>query len=387
MRGPILRIYADRTLYAAQPRYPVLLYPLWGDIPDDPLRPSAGRYDEYERVGRSFFQLTTLAACDVAVLPGVWEDIVRSPDAIRAAQRFAGQVRAAGKPLVVFYWADSFRPVPLAGAIVFRTSFHRSRRAPTDFAMPAWSEDLVARYLGGQLPVRQKSDRPTVGFVGWPGHLGPRGAGQPGPLPLEQRAKLAYKWFARKLGAEKYDDTRARALQALEGSPRVHANFVYRETYLGSVVMGSSVRDAARIQTIRREFVDNLVGSDYALCCRGAGNYSYRLYEALSCGRIPLFVDTDAPLPFDFLVDWKQYCVWVDRSELPYIGEKLADFHAGLSPSGFVDLQHACRQFWEQFLSPQGFFGNFYRHFQPPGLPLLAGPPAGEPLSPRPSRP
>jgi len=49
---------------------------------------------------------------------------------------------------------------------------------------------------------------------------------------------------------------------------------------------------------------------------------SYRLYEALCCGRIPVFIDTDCVLPYDFMIDWKKYFVWVDQSELPLIAEK-----------------------------------------------------------------
>jgi hypothetical protein len=354
----------------------VLLYPLWGVIPEDPLRPSRGRYDEFARVGKSYFCLNDLEEADLAILPGVWEDVVQDSQSVLKAQDFARRVRKAGKPLVVFYWSDSSRRVPLSDAIVFRTSFQRSRRAPTDFAMPAWSEDILQRYLGGRVPLRPKGDRPTVGFVGWPGHLGPRESSMNRPFPLRERAKFAYKWVARKLGVEKYDDTRARALHALQGNRRVIANFTYRETYLGAVVMGQHITEEVRIRTIRREFVDNLVGSDYVLCCRGAGNYSFRLYEVLSCGRIPIFVDTDAPLPYDFLIDWKQYCVWIDRSELPYIGEKVADFHASISPSAFIDLQLECRRLWVEFISPQGFFANFHRHFQPPGLSLLSGSPS-----------
>jgi hypothetical protein len=34
------------------------------------------------------------------------------------------------------------------------------------------------------------------------------------------------------------------------------------------------------------------------------------------------------------------------------------------SPPEFVDLQHECRRLWQEWLSPEGFFANFYRHFQ-----------------------
>jgi len=88
------------------------------------------------------------------------------------------------------------------------------------------------------------------------------------------------------------------------------------------------------------------------------------LYETLSFGRIPIFINTDCVLPYDFAIDWKKYCVWVDESELPFIADKVADFHNALAPQEFEDLQYECRRMWEEWLSPEGFFDNFYRHLE-----------------------
>ena len=99
-----------------------------------------------------------------------------------------------------------------------------------------------------------------------------------------------------------------------------------------------------------------MMDSDYVLCSRGFGNYSYRLYESLACGRIPVFVDTDCVLPYDFVIDWKRYCVWVDQSDLDSIPDRVAEFHDDLSPQQFEDLQLECRRLWEKWLAPEGFF-------------------------------
>jgi hypothetical protein len=46
-----------------------------------------------------------------------------------------------------------------------------------------------------------------------------------------------------------------------------------------------------------RAFADHLLGTTYVLCPRGCENYSFRLYEALRFGRVPVIVDTDMVLP------------------------------------------------------------------------------------------
>jgi hypothetical protein len=156
---------------------------------------------------------------------------------------------------------------------------------------------------------------------------------------------------------------RARALTALMRSRAVRTNFILRPdlsfTGTGAVMGGASFQVATSFQ---REFYQNTIDSDYIVCARGFGNNSIRLYEALCCGRIPVFIDTDCVLPYDFEIDWKKYCVWVDESELPQLGEKIADFHAGLSHTGFLDLQRACRKLWEEWLAPEAFFAHFHRH-------------------------
>jgi hypothetical protein len=40
------------------------------------------------------------------------------------------------------------------------------------------------------------------------------------------------------------------------------------------------------------------------------------------------------------------------------------DFHNSLSEDDFTELQYKCRKVWEEWLSPEGFFANFYRHFE-----------------------
>jgi hypothetical protein len=108
-----------------------------------------------------------------------------------------------------------------------------------------------------------------------------------------------------------------------------------------------------------------MLESDYVLCARGNGNFSYRLYETLCMGRIPVFIDTDCVLPLDFDIDWRDYCVWVDEAEIEQIGDQVLEFHESLDESEFEERQRACRRLWETHISPQGFFANFHLHFEP----------------------
>ena len=346
-----------------------MLYPFWGKNPEDPRDPTSGRFDRYTGDREPFFQMTTLEEADVAVFPGAWEHVIGNAEALARAERFIEKARRAGKATVIFLWSDSDEDIPYENTLIFRTSLYRSRRKLNEFAMPAWSEDLVAKYLSGQLPIRSKRERAVVGFCGY---VPPSKAM---PLSLRQRVKhvlrTGKRFLKNLLGYRRCEASkranafiRTAALQALSKSPWIDTNFVIREHFFGHALLPSGETDFAKLQKTRHEYVQNMVESDYILCVRGAGNFSYRLHETLSCGRIPVFVDTDCVLPYHSEIDWKACCIWVDEKELGHIGERVAEFHQSLSVQEFVDLQRECRRLWENYLSPEGFFLHFHKHFK-----------------------
>jgi Exostosin family len=332
-------IFSDRALVPAGAPHTIMLYPFWGKAAEDPDDPNSGRFDRYASLGGRFFRLTGLGEAELAVVPADWTHIVKNPASAAAAAEFGAVACEAGARTIVFFVNDSDEPVVLPGATVFRTSLYRSRQRAAEFAQPAWSEDFAERYAQPELPLRKKQLEPTVGFCG-----------------LAPAARLAR--FRRGVGSS----IRGRALHRLTRTTGVQTNFVVRQEFVGGAVRDGRT-DAATMQRVRIEYVQNMLDSDYVLCARGAGNFSYRLYETLSCGRIPVFVDTDCVLPYDFLVDWRDYVVWIEEAQIDKIGELVLEFHERLSDAEFRDLQRECRRVWERYLRPEGFFENLHEHF------------------------
>lgn len=209
--------------------------------------------------------------------------------------------------------------------------------------------------MSGELPIRkEKPLKPTVGFCGFSTNNF-----------LKDSLKFLLHKTEKSLINRKIPRYhighvfRKLSLSLLSNSPLVHHNFIIRdESFFQKTKSDSALRKKQKY-----EFTQNMLNSDYIFCCRGSGNYSLRFYESLSCGRIPVFLNTDCVLPYDFEIDWKKYCVWIEESELPLIAEKVAEFHENLSPQEFIDLQYSCRKIWEKWISPEGFFANLYRHF------------------------
>jgi hypothetical protein len=373
-----VNVFSDRAFLPEGVPHAPMLYPFWGHVPvyDNPAL-DAHKFDRYMERGPDLFRLTGLEEARAAVLPFDWTnteplilyrrarglsfDPGARARAVGLAEEFVALAASKGRPSVVFLSHDNVREVPLANSVVFRTSLLASARRPNEYALPYWMPDEVEARFGGELPLREKAARPSVGFCGQ------------SPMKADARTRLSRRLravpFARdlayRLGMSPDADfsfyARAQALAALSHSRAVRSNFVLRDAWFGAAVGPGA--DRPRVERLRREYVENMFGSDYVLCVRGRGNYSIRFYETLNCGRIPVFIDTDCVLPFEEWIDWRRYCVWVEGRDIERAAEKVAEFHEGLSDAEFKDLQRACRRLWLEWLSPQGFFKNFRRYF------------------------
>jgi hypothetical protein len=249
--------------------------------------------------------------------------------------RFAHLAQDARLPCLFFDTADSPEVWRLPHGLLYRSALYSDRLTPIDRAMPAPCDDLLD-YCGGQLPLRDKQPAPTIGFCGY---LSPW---------WKEAARFLFGDPEKKLGHR----VRRRALRALRRCPRIHTDFVANPNFFGGALLTD---DPAALARIRRRFVDNLLGADYALCVRGGGNFSIRFYEALSAGRIPLLINTRCVLPLAGEIDWNRHCVIVEERDLARAGDLLADFHHALTPEAFRDLQQANRRLWVEYLEPFSF--------------------------------
>ena len=146
---------------------------------------------------------------------------------------------------------------------------------------------------------------------------------------------------------------RHQCVSRLARTPGIEPHLIERANFLGSAAAG-----VAGLEKERREFLENLLQADYALCLRGKGNFSFRLYEVLSLGRVPLLLNTDCVLPFEDEIDWRSHVVMIEEREGPRIGECLLERHRAMSPATFVAMQQNARQLWQDYLEPSSFFAR-----------------------------
>jgi len=231
-----VKIYSDRGYLPKDKGHFVMLYPFWEKNPEDPTDFNSGRFNLYTEVGSEFFQMVNLDLADFAVLPAAWESYIGDADDKQKAEEFLKIAFEAGKPTIIFFWSDSDENVPYKNTVIFRTSFYRSTKKTNEFAMPSWSVDFPAKYLGSQLKVRLYQDRPVVGFCG----LAPSYNNKSPLVALPEWAKGMARvgshliWHKEPDWDQAHPDhqIRTRALRLLKKSPLVETNFLIRENFV-----------------------------------------------------------------------------------------------------------------------------------------------------------
>src|SRR4028118_739320 len=148
---------------------------------------------------------------------------------------------------------------------------------------------------------------------------------------------------------------RVDAMQILEKDPRIKTDFIPR----GSVGVQPGVEGNQR-----QEFLDNLLRNPYALCVRGTDNYSWRFYEALSLGKIPVLIDTGCLLPMEDEIDWDNFILKVPATQLPELPDRLLAWHSSFSERAFGELQRDLRSISER-MKPVNFYVEMFRKILP----------------------
>ena len=302
--------------------YVHLLWPGWG---------ASHWHDRYRDLfadflthGNSLFTLTDdPASADFFLPPCGWQD-GGSPQALRMADLAARY----GRPMLMFYNSDFEESIPIDDALIFRTSITAANARPNELAWPAWTCDVLRTYGTGDMEPRAKTSRPTVGYCGY----------------MDYRNVIERVQRTLRGQIAPWSKLRGEAVRTLQASPDIDTRFVLRRRFGGN---------AGKME--REQYARNMLACDYALVARGRGNFSFRLYEAMSAGAIPVFVDTDCRLPFDDVIPYRQLLVWVPASDVSSIADHVARFHAAHDVDSLYVHRRRIRQIYDRYLEPLAF--------------------------------
>jgi hypothetical protein len=143
---------------------------------------------------------------------------------------------------------------------------------------------------------------------------------------------------------------RREAIAALRCHDNVRTNFIIRSSYSGHKHTINVDPEIAR-----KEYRENMLQSDLALCVKGDGNFSYRFYEALSLGCIPLLIDTDCVLPFAEKINYDSFMLRVSFQDIAGLAQRVEEWWDGLTDDKFVEMQKKAREAYERYLAVPAF--------------------------------
>lgn len=293
---------------------------------------------------RQFCRTIEPAQADFLVFPWYFQDFAGwinqtqlsapSPQLLASLRRRLYNLAEAAvihnKPLLLFDYSDTGPPPPCPQAWIWRTSLDSHIRHSNEWALPAFHTDA-----GFKPPTWEK--RPSVGFCG-----------QAFPLKPGFRKWLgesARAFLHRPLpGPWGYRLRRDAMLSCLRAGPRLRCGFHLTDQ-----------NDYLPPDQQRQRFLANLHGHAYILCGSGYGNYSYRFYEALSAGCIPVLLNSNCVLPFEDRIPWKDLVVWVESDQIHRTAALIEAFHQRFNPATFLAHQRYLRQVWQTSCTRDGF--------------------------------
>ena len=221
-----------------------------------------------------------------------------------------------GKRLLCFYNDDNDREMNLPSNIdLYRTSLYKSNRNENVYAMPAFCEDAYDSTIISYVYASGKLQ--TDVSIGYCGHL------------MNNR--------------QQYLDHLNKVCKT---------DFIYRRSFRAQEMNFSEAR---------KEFNENIRRNLFTFCFRGAGNFSYRFYETLMMGRIPLLVDTDCVFPFEDSYDLKEHCFYIQEKD--FFENFDSQFSEYIKTHYLARIERKNRQLWEDKFSPIGFIKNIIEKY------------------------
>ncbi|MBS1580134.1 MAG: exostosin family protein [Bacteroidetes bacterium] len=340
-------VYTNKNWLPKNFRHVPMLFPFWGQINEPIGSPDEGRFDELTQQGNKYYNLTeTIEDADCILLPFDYVFDTALEPIYKQIQTLAS---VHNKKIIVFNTTDNDAEIEFDNAIILRTSGNKSVSAKNVYATLGWSKDFIY-YTNRQLTIRKKQSKPVIGYCGYIDYISEKDLLKQKGISFFLKQKLFNTTIA-----DKGTMLRGKAIRHLQKAKNITTNFIIRNGFWAEGIENKN--------EVRLQYANNIINSDYTLCIRGNGNFSYRLYEVMSCGRIPVFVNTDCVLPYADFINWKNYVVWVEENDINNLSKKITEYHNNIPESKFKEQQVNIRNLYKEWLSPLGFHKNLYRYF------------------------
>jgi len=257
-------------------------------------------YETFFKNKSNIIEYASIEKCEYIFLPQKW-DLKINPHENK--QKFS----------VCFFNDDFEKEIEVPKNIVlFRTSAHKTKIKFNEKIMPAFCEKISFSKMSDE-----HINKKTISFCG------------------------------------QVDSFRHSIFSEIQNNKSLNTNFIFRKGFWAPEIQDKKIA--------RQQYFDNIKNSLFVLCMRGAGNFSYRLYETMASGRIPIIINSDLQLPFENLLNWKEFSVIIEKEEIKFLDLIIEYF---LENKNIEELCYKNQTIWEEYLSPHGFIRNIKKEIE-----------------------
>lgn len=285
---------------------------------------------------------------DIYLLPHDWSHYYQN-GLEKEAIGFCNEAAEHNKIVLSYSGGDQGITVPVGeNTIVYRQSGYRSKLRTNERTAPFFLSDPIEFFLETReedVVMERLQEKPIVGFCG----MAPHG--------VVTGIKECTQIIRRNVFNKPFDkqeilsssNLRYKTLEKFANSQKFESNYIIRQKYRG----GSQSPENRKKTT--NEYYKNQIDSDFVVCVRGVGNFSLRFYESLAMGSIPIFIDTDSPLPDISPLNWNEYIVVIDKKNISRADELVVKWMDG---KNLFEQKQKCRELWKSHFRVDNFWIN-----------------------------
>lgn len=117
----------------------------------------------------------------------------------------------------------------------------------------------------------------------------------------------------------------------------------------------------SKVETNEFDFFVNLaINSKFLLCPRGYGLNSFRLYEAMQLGCIPVIITDEFYLPWSDELDWKEFSVLIHSDQISNIENILLSY----SDDQIKDMKNKIKTIYGEYFTLDGMYDNIIKRLK-----------------------
>jgi hypothetical protein len=355
-----MKVYFDKNLI--QKEYLSFLAPLlWCpdfDIWGEEKKQIKERYSE----GKKLLVVSEKKDCDFYVYPKYF--LLDNFDELQA---YANDAQINGKKVIVFsYWEiDDY--IDINKNILWHKRCTKINNPSNEFCLPPFPEDLL-KYNDNKINFIKewKKKKYSIGYTWYSNYYNIRSflyyisvrciwslcRMKPIKKLLMRYKKEALYW--RLVNAWIWNYCRWKTIREIKKLEKYELNFIQRNHALTTTGTKKDMRE---------EYIRNLNESDFALVVRWFGNYSFRQYEALSLGKIPIYIDTWAKLPFQNKINYNELFIIVPIEKIKKIGNYI-DNYIKKNKWKLKEIQRKIRKTYEDYFTIKNYYSKIIENLK-----------------------